>query len=596
MTTALEIAAVALGYLIGAVPTAYLLVRAVKGTDIRTLGSGNVGATNAGRALGAWGFLTVFVIDLLKGFLPTWGLPLAVESMAGTRPPSLAVLVGVAAILGHNFPVYLGFKGGKGVATSLGVVIALDPPAAGAAAFAFATLLLVTRIVSLSSLLAGVVFALVHFRFTPDPWSREHATLSAAVLVLLALLFIRHRANLVRIARGTEPRVRFRRKPQSGRVGVVLTLLLAAIAAGIVLAQRVLRPAELDCGRFSLVATDRVSTGHQRAERVAFCDGGRLLAVTCPRYDRLVLLRVTPEACLVPHRDVRLAGKPVAVWPTSDRIYVLQRPSGDARHLEPGFWQIFDFEGRSLAPKFAVGYDPDDLALTAGDRVALVLLSGHAEGETNRPDPSLVAIDVAAPGGPRVVSELRFDRPGDDPATLRLSARESHAAVVLRGTNEVAGIDLADPRSPRLTGRAPLAEPEVPYVSTGAGDRMLMPLASGRDAVAVSSPGASSREAPAYVVSSLPDACALEVAHVPTRKPLGRLPLRGPANLGSAIPMGLAYCPERALIAVADRAGGVHLVALRGDRGGPAGGLVAAEDRAIRASAGRRMARLGGVD
>src|SRR5262245_21891584 len=124
MAIPLSILAVALAYLIGAVPTAYLLVRAVKGIDIRTLGSGNVGATNAGRVLGRWGFVTVFFVDLFKGMLPTLLLPLAVRSIGGDAVVGLPVYVAVAAILGHNFPVYLGFKGGKGVATSLGAVLA----------------------------------------------------------------------------------------------------------------------------------------------------------------------------------------------------------------------------------------------------------------------------------------------------------------------------------------------------------------------------------------------------------------------------------------------------------------------------------------
>src|SRR5690606_31507375 len=133
--------------------------------------------------------------------------------------------------------------------------------------------------------------------------------------------------------------------------------------------------------------TDRAQTGYQRAGRLAFLDRGRLVAVTCPRYDFLVLYRVTTEKTLEHFRDVKLGGKPVSLWPTKDRLYVLQRPSGDARHLVPAFWQVYDFDGQAIGPRFEVGYDPDDLVLTAEDQVALVLLSGHAEGESNRPDP-----------------------------------------------------------------------------------------------------------------------------------------------------------------------------------------------------------------
>ncbi len=573
MTIALEILAVTLGYLIGAVPTAYVLVRTVKGIDIRTLGSGNVGATNAGRVLGAWGFVTVFVIDLLKGLLPTWGLPVAVRTLAGEWVPSLPVLVGVAAILGHNFPIYLKFKGGKGVATSLGVVLALDPRAAEAAAFAFVVILLVTRIVSISSLLAGMVFVTAHFALIDDPWSRDQVVLSVALLLLLALLVFRHRTNLVRIARGNEPRVSFGPKvrPPSGRIGIGLVIVLLVLAVGTLIIQRTRQPAELHCGRFSLVVTDRAKTGHQRAERVAFLDRGRLVAVTCPRYDRLVLFQVTDEDTLTQFRDVKLSGKPVALWPTPDQLYVLQRPSGDARHLVPGFWQVFDFQGHELGSKFPVGYDPDDLVLIAGGRVALVLLSGHAEGETNRSDPSLVAIDLQANGQPRIVSEVLFDHPRDDPDALNLSRRETHAAVVLRGTEQIAGIDLADPLHPRITGRVPLAERKMPYVSISGDDQILMPVRSDRHAIAITEPRKAdedSTETRRYLACTRPDASAIEVASLLNGRSLGCLPVRGPGNLGTVIPMALGYSPERNRLALADRSGGVHLIAIRAGASG----------------------------
>src|SRR6185312_10342972 len=130
---------VVLAYLIGAIPFAYLVVYAAKGVDIRTVGSGNVGATNAGRVLGFRYFVIVFLLDLAKGLLPTLGLPRLVTAATGQTVPGLDVFVAIAAILGHNFPVYLRFKGGKGVATSLGAVSALDALASLAAAVGFAT-------------------------------------------------------------------------------------------------------------------------------------------------------------------------------------------------------------------------------------------------------------------------------------------------------------------------------------------------------------------------------------------------------------------------------------------------------------------------
>lgn len=206
--------AVLAGYLIGAIPFAYLIVRARKGIDIRTVGSGNVGATNAGRVLGFRYFLLCFALDLMKGLVPTWGLPRLVAWAAGSPPAWLPVLVALATILGHNFPVYLAFKGGKGVATSFGALLALDPVASLGALLAFVVFLLVTRFVSLSSVLGAIVFVLVHFAQVEHPWDRDQRAMSVVTLALLAMLTARHRANFTRIARGTEPKVRFGRRAE----------------------------------------------------------------------------------------------------------------------------------------------------------------------------------------------------------------------------------------------------------------------------------------------------------------------------------------------------------------------------------------------
>ena len=108
--TAFASLAIAVSYLIGAIPFAYLFVRAAKGIDIRTVGSGNVGATNASRVLGLRGFLLVFFCDLLKGLVPTVALPALVKWRVGESIPDLPVLIALAAIVGHNFPIYLDRK------------------------------------------------------------------------------------------------------------------------------------------------------------------------------------------------------------------------------------------------------------------------------------------------------------------------------------------------------------------------------------------------------------------------------------------------------------------------------------------------------
>src|SRR5207249_1055103 len=151
----------------------------------------------------------------------------------------------------HNFPVYLRFRGGKGVATSLGAMAALDPAASVSAAVGFTTFLLVTRFVSLSSILGGIVFVLVHFVQVERPWERDQWAMSVVTIGLLGMLIVRHRKNFARIAAGTEPKVSLRRqRPPGGRVGLAVVLVLAAAAGATGVAIRAGRVADLDCGPF----------------------------------------------------------------------------------------------------------------------------------------------------------------------------------------------------------------------------------------------------------------------------------------------------------------------------------------------------------
>ncbi len=559
------IIAAVLGYFFGAIPFAYLIVRARKGIDIRTIGSGNVGATNAGRLLGFRYFLLVFALDISKGLLPTLLLPRLAEYLAGTELPSLPVFVALTTILGHNFPIYLRFRGGKGVATSLGALFALDPFASAATASAFLVFVLITRIVSLSSVMAGIVFVLVHFSTTEHPWSRRELAMSVVTIGLLGMLIMRHRANFVRIWQGTEPRISFRKKrnPPGGRVVVAALIPLALLATtGAFVAYKAKQTPTLQCGPLTLATGTRVNTGHQRSERLVFLDNERLLAVACPRYNRVMLYRVNDHTNLELVRDIALEGRPVALCPTDDRLYVLQRPIADARHLEPGYWQTFDFQGQPIGSTFPVGYDPDDMALSADGQTAWVVLSGNAEGETNRPDPELIAVDLD--GTEAVVKgRLTFDRPDDDPERITLSARGDVAAVVLLGSNEVASIDLSDPHQPRLAGRSELPALEVPYASALGDDWIMMPVDSDRESVVLNRNDASASPASRFLVTTLPGDSALEVVHAAQHRSLGRLPLHGSFNLGSVIPTGIATAPARGLLAVAERAGGVRLISVR---------------------------------
>ncbi len=183
----LAAALISLGYLAGSIPFGVLITRWFKGTDVRSAGSGNIGATNVSRVAGKkWGVLVLF-LDAAKGALPV------LVSVAATGESWLHATVGLAAFLGHVFPVWLRFRGGKGVATALGVLSVLVPWAALAGALAYALLFAVFRISSIGSLgggMAALGVALASSR------SREYAILAAA---LFALMLVTHRGNIRRI-------------------------------------------------------------------------------------------------------------------------------------------------------------------------------------------------------------------------------------------------------------------------------------------------------------------------------------------------------------------------------------------------------------
>lgn len=192
------------GYLLGAIPFALLAGKVLKGIDLREHGSGNLGATNALRILGKPAGITVLLLDAAKGGVPVALAPLVFPE----APPWLPVALAGAAILGHVFPVYLGFKGGKGVATSAGAFLALHPAAFGCAVGVFALTLAASRIVSLSSLLAAL--ALPCAALGLDGWelaSQGQAPRTGLLIAIAALVWWRHRANLGRLWAGTEPRI-----------------------------------------------------------------------------------------------------------------------------------------------------------------------------------------------------------------------------------------------------------------------------------------------------------------------------------------------------------------------------------------------------
>jgi glycerol-3-phosphate acyltransferase PlsY len=182
-------------YLFGAVPFG-LLVAKSRGVDIRTQGSGNIGATNVFRVIGkGWGIFT-FVLDALKGFIPSFFFP----RLAGLDT-EWGVLFGIAAILGHSFPVYLKFKGGKGVATSAGMLLGVAPVAVGVGFVSWALCMVVSRIVSLSSIVAAIAVAIAVWVLDP-----KALVVNIALTILAMLVIWLHRANIRRLLNGTENR------------------------------------------------------------------------------------------------------------------------------------------------------------------------------------------------------------------------------------------------------------------------------------------------------------------------------------------------------------------------------------------------------
>ena len=195
-------------YLAGSIPFGYIIGKVVKGVDLRQLGSGNIGATNAGRVLGKkWGILCL-ILDALKGLLPVALLP---QQFFGSESPWLAhatVLAGVSTIIGHMFPCWLGFRGGKGVATSLGVLAILSPWGLLVAAVTFFSSLAVWRFVSVSSMLAAIGFGTFELvRSMPNPFSEAKWSQGVFALMVPLLIIVQHRSNISRLLKGEELRL-----------------------------------------------------------------------------------------------------------------------------------------------------------------------------------------------------------------------------------------------------------------------------------------------------------------------------------------------------------------------------------------------------
>lgn len=200
--------ALGLGYLSGSLPWGLWLGLALKGVDVRTLGSRNLGATNVYRTLGPPIGVTVLLLDIAKGALPTWLVPgLAVTAAFPGGAEWCRLAVGLAAVLGHVFTVFSGWKGGKGVATTVGVLLALSPPAFAAFVLVFVATVAITRFISLGSILGSLAFCVALALVAPG--GLRSPTFGFGVAIALVVI-VRHRDNIGRLARGEERRFSFR--------------------------------------------------------------------------------------------------------------------------------------------------------------------------------------------------------------------------------------------------------------------------------------------------------------------------------------------------------------------------------------------------
>ena len=204
-------AACAGSYLAGSIPSGYLLVKLRTGKDVRTMGSGNIGATNVARMLGVPWFIPVFLFDFLKGFAPVfWLAPwVAARWKCPTCPAptvTLAVFCALFSLVGHMWPVWLGFRGGKGVATAGGILFALNWAAALVAMAVWLVVFIPSRYVSLGSIVAALALPVAnHYtsRYVMSRW--EHPWILTVFFAVVAVLVIwRHKANLKRLLSGTE--------------------------------------------------------------------------------------------------------------------------------------------------------------------------------------------------------------------------------------------------------------------------------------------------------------------------------------------------------------------------------------------------------
>lgn len=192
----MEIIYILASYLIGAIPFGLLIGRLV-GADVRLEGSGNIGATNVGRVLGKKLGILTLLCDVAKGFLPVWGVTFLLGETAAAKELFI-VSCGLATVVGHMFPLYLKFKGGKGVATALGVFLFISPGSVLISLLVFVAAVAVSGYVSVGSLTASLLIPLWLWLLG------ESSAILAVVLAIVFLIWFQHRSNIGRLLRGEE--------------------------------------------------------------------------------------------------------------------------------------------------------------------------------------------------------------------------------------------------------------------------------------------------------------------------------------------------------------------------------------------------------
>jgi acyl phosphate:glycerol-3-phosphate acyltransferase len=196
---------VVLAYLLGSIPFSFLIVKLLAGKDVRRVGSGNVGATNAMRAAGKAAGVAALLLDIAKG------VAAVVIARRLGAPSAVVGAAAVAVVLGHCYPVWLGFRGGKGVATSAGAMGALAPPAMALTLLAFLAVVAWKRYVSLGSILSASLFPLFVWATQRLAWEERDPWLLLSAVLIALIVVVKHRSNLERLRQGIEPRLGERR-------------------------------------------------------------------------------------------------------------------------------------------------------------------------------------------------------------------------------------------------------------------------------------------------------------------------------------------------------------------------------------------------